>query len=287
MDTNAINIKDLGFNYIKEENGNEIEIDVLHDINFQVAQGEFVCILGGNGSGKSTLAKIIDGILEPSTGNVIIYGKNSKDKSLIWDIHKDVGMVFQNPDNQIVANIVEEDVAFGLENLGFENIFTSDMHRAAHTAELILSKNLYMKKTKIKQDQRIREWCFGSMEGESNSQLLGEIKKVIGDVSFEQINHYLPQIAEYIVNHDTTGWAESFEVIQKRLNSFFDDIVNNYSGGNFLVVTHAFLIRTIIYLYGYDKLEQVSKIENASVTKLEYINGKFNITEINNTDYIK
>lgn len=121
MDTNAINIKDLGFSYIKEENGKEIEMDVLHNINFQVTQGEFVCILGGNGSGKSTLAKIIDGILEPSTGDVIIYGKNSKDKSLIWDIHKDVGMVFQNPDNQIVANIVEEDVAFGLENLGLDS----------------------------------------------------------------------------------------------------------------------------------------------------------------------
>lgn len=121
MDTNAISIKNLGFNYIKEENGKEIEIDVLHDVNFQVAQGEFVCILGGNGSGKSTLAKIIDGILEPSTGDVIVYGKNSKDRSLIWDIHKDVGMVFQNPDNQIVANIVEEDVAFGLENLGLDS----------------------------------------------------------------------------------------------------------------------------------------------------------------------
>lgn len=119
--TSAINIKNLGFKYVKEENGNEIEINVLHDINFQVAQGEFVCILGGNGSGKSTLAKIIDGILEPSTGDVVVYGKNSKDKSLIWDIHKDVGMVFQNPDNQIVANIVEEDVAFGLENLGLDS----------------------------------------------------------------------------------------------------------------------------------------------------------------------
>lgn len=121
MDINAISIKNLGFNYIKEENGKEIEIDVLHDVNLQVAQGEFVCILGGNGSGKSTLAKIIDGILEPSTGDVIVYGKNSKDRGLIWDIHKDVGMVFQNPDNQIVANIVEEDVAFGLENLGLDS----------------------------------------------------------------------------------------------------------------------------------------------------------------------
>lgn len=175
----------------------------------------------------------------------------------------------------------------GLKNIEFKKVFSSDMHRAVHTAELILSKNLYMKEIKINQDQRIREWCFGSMEGKSNGQLLGEIKKTIGDISFEQINHYLPQIAEYIFNHDTTGWAESFEVIQKRLNSFFDDIVNNYSEGNFLVVTHAFLIRTIIYLYGYNKLEQVSKIENASITKLEYTNGKFNITEINNTEYIK
>lgn len=174
----------------------------------------------------------------------------------------------------------------GLKNIKFEAVFTSDMSRTIHTAELILDKNLFRNKTEVKQDQRVREWCFGSMEGKSNSLLLDEIKKTIADVSFAQMNYYLPQISECIVNNDTTGWAESFSDIKKRLNSFFDDITDHYSEGNFLVVTHAFLIKTIIYLYGYDKLGQVSSIENASITKLEYSNGEYNIKEINNTDYI-
>lgn len=100
------------------------------------------------------------------------------------------------------------------------------------------------------------------------------------------MNYYLPQISECIVNNDTTGWAESFSDIKNRLSSFFDDIINHYSEGNFLVVTHAFLIKTIIYIYGYDKLGQVSSIDNASITKLEYSDGEYNIKEINNTDYI-
>lgn len=177
-------------------------------------------------------------------------------------------------------------LGMGLKNVEFEAVFTSDMRRAIHTAELILAKNLYVNKAKIEQDQRVREWCFGSMEGKSNSLLLDEIKNTIADVSFAQMNYYLPQISECIVNNDTTGWAESFSDIKKRLSSFFDDIIDHYSEGNFLVVTHAFLIKTIIYLYGYDKLGQVSSIENASITKLEYSNGEYNIKEINNTDYI-
>ena len=118
---NGINVQNLAFDYIKEDNGLEMQIEVLHNLNLQVVQGEFICILGGNGSGKSTLAKLINGILEPSSGCVLVYDKNTKDKEEIWSIHKDVGMVFQNPDNQIVANIVEEDVGFGLENLGIES----------------------------------------------------------------------------------------------------------------------------------------------------------------------
>ena len=109
----------------------------------------------------------------------------------------------------------------GLKNIEFEAVFTSDMPRAIHTAELILDKNLFRNKTKIVQDQRVREWCFGSMEGKSNSLLLDEIKKTIADVSFSQMNYYLPQISECIIKNDTTGWAESFSDIKKRLNCFF------------------------------------------------------------------
>ena len=81
-------------------------------------KGSFVSVIGMNGSGKSTLAKCLNGLLLPSSGDVIVDGMNTKDESKLWDIRSRVGMVFQNPDNQIVSSIVEDDVAFGPENLG-------------------------------------------------------------------------------------------------------------------------------------------------------------------------
>lgn len=91
---------------------------VLDKINLNIKKGEFVAVLGHNGCGKSTLAKHFNGLLIPLGGNVYINGINSKDEEKIRDIRRQVGMVFQNPDNQIVANVVEEDVAFAPENLG-------------------------------------------------------------------------------------------------------------------------------------------------------------------------
>jgi energy-coupling factor transport system ATP-binding protein len=87
-------------------------------INVEVKRGEFLVILGHNGSGKSTLAKLMNGLLIPTYGEVNVIGMNTKDEDEIWNIREKAGMVFQNPDNQIVATIVEEDVAFGPENLG-------------------------------------------------------------------------------------------------------------------------------------------------------------------------
>ncbi len=91
---------------------------VLKDVNIQINKGEFVAILGHNGSGKSTFAKHINALLTPDSGVVYINGMDTKDESNLWNIRQTAGMVFQNPDNQIVATIVEEDVAFGPENLG-------------------------------------------------------------------------------------------------------------------------------------------------------------------------
>lgn len=91
---------------------------VLDDITLEINEGDFICILGKNGSGKSTLAKCINGLVAPTNGEVLVYSMSTKDEKKILDIRKNVGMTFQNPDNQIVASIVEEDVAFGLENLG-------------------------------------------------------------------------------------------------------------------------------------------------------------------------
>ena len=96
----------------------EAVITVLDGLTLSISKGEFVAILGHNGCGKSTLAKHFNAILTPCAGNVVVDGINTRDEDKVFDIRRDVGMVFQNPDNQIVATIVEEDVAFALENMG-------------------------------------------------------------------------------------------------------------------------------------------------------------------------
>lgn len=97
----------------------EKEISILKNINLNVNSGEFLVILGKNGSGKSTLIKQLNGVLLPTSGDVLVNGINTKDEERICEIRQKIGMVFQNPDNQIVSSLVEEDVAFGPENLGF------------------------------------------------------------------------------------------------------------------------------------------------------------------------
>lgn len=108
-------IKDLCHTYVDE---NENEVYALKDVNLTVHKGEFVAIIGTNGSGKSTLAKHLNVLLEPTSGTCYILGMSTTEEENVWNIRQHVGMVFQNPDNQIVSAIVEEDVAFGPENLG-------------------------------------------------------------------------------------------------------------------------------------------------------------------------
>lgn len=112
---NIIEIRDLHFSY---ESEGEKPVEVLKGINLDIEEGEFVAVLGHNGSGKSTLAKHINAILVPSSGKVYVDGIDTADEDKIFDLRQRAGMVFQNPDNQIVSSIVEEDVAFALENLG-------------------------------------------------------------------------------------------------------------------------------------------------------------------------
>ncbi len=114
-----IKTEDLVFDY-PAQTPEESNTRVLKSINFTVKKGEFVAVLGHNGSGKSTLAKHFNAVLKPTSGKVFVEEIDTADDSRLLDIRQRVGMVFQNPDNQIVATIVEEDVAFGLENLGVE-----------------------------------------------------------------------------------------------------------------------------------------------------------------------
>ena len=118
MDQPIISAQDIYFEYRNEEDGTAVP--VLKGINLAIHDGEFVAVLGHNGSGKSTFAKHCNAILLPTGGEMVVAGINTKDEDRLFDIRQNVGMVFQNPDNQIVATIVEEDVAFALENMGVE-----------------------------------------------------------------------------------------------------------------------------------------------------------------------
>ena len=114
--TEAIRTEHLKFSYdAQSESGG---VTVFDDLNLSIEEGSFVAVLGHNGCGKSTLAKHFNAVLLPEGGSVHVFGMDTSDESLLVDIRRTVGMVFQNPDNQMVANVVEEDVAFAPENLG-------------------------------------------------------------------------------------------------------------------------------------------------------------------------
>ena len=117
-----IKIKDLIFEYIRRDEEGNVEgiTKAVDDVNLDIKQGDFVAILGHNGSGKSTLAKHMNAILYPAEGSVWVDGKDTQQEENIWDIRQTAGMVFQNPDNQIIGQIVEEDVGFGPENMSVE-----------------------------------------------------------------------------------------------------------------------------------------------------------------------
>lgn len=130
---------DISFQY--EYFGDEPPVRVFEHLDFTVEKGEFVAVLGHNGSGKSTLAKHFNAILLPTGGTVYISGMDTKQEENLFPIRNHVGMVFQNPDNQIVATIVEEDVAFGLENMGVE---PSEIRRRVDQALADVNMTQYM-----------------------------------------------------------------------------------------------------------------------------------------------
>lgn len=141
-----IEFKKVCFEYTNHEGQ---RIKALENISFNILDSEFVAVIGHNGSGKSTLAKLINALLKPSQGVVLVKGMDTRDSSKLWDIRRTAGMVFQNPDNQMVSTIVEEDVAFGPENLGVkpdairlrvnEALKTVDMSEFARHAPHFLS----------------------------------------------------------------------------------------------------------------------------------------------------
>lgn len=115
-----IELNDVTFSYLTDYDEHTVKNTVINGISLEISRGEFVAVLGHNGSGKSTLAKMLNAINLPESGKVYVDGMDTSDENNLFDIRKRVGMVFQNPDNQIVATVVEEDVAFALENIGVE-----------------------------------------------------------------------------------------------------------------------------------------------------------------------
>ena len=117
-----IKAKDVTFEYIRRDDEGNVEgiTTAVDKVNLDIKQGDFIAILGHNGSGKSTLAKHMNAILYPTDGTLWVDGMDTKDEKAIWNIRQTAGMVFQNPDNQIIGQVVEEDVGFGPENMGIE-----------------------------------------------------------------------------------------------------------------------------------------------------------------------
>lgn len=113
---NIIEVKNAVYEYVDED----VVKRAVDNVSFSIERGSFTVILGHNGSGKSTLAKLLNGLFKPTDGDILVDGINTKDEETEIEVKRKVGMVFQNPDNQLVASVVEEDVAFGPENLGLD-----------------------------------------------------------------------------------------------------------------------------------------------------------------------
>lgn len=114
----AIEFKNVSFSYESEDSNRKTK--AIDGLSLKIEEGDFVALVGHNGSGKSTAARLMNALLMPSEGDVEVFGVNTKDKDKLFEIRSNVGMVFQNPDNQMIATIVEDDIAFGPENLGIE-----------------------------------------------------------------------------------------------------------------------------------------------------------------------
>ena len=199
----AVEIKNLSFKY--EENASY----VISNLNLTVEKGEFLCVLGENGSGKSTLARLINGPLTCSEGEVNVFGVSTLDKANLFEIRKKVGMVFQNPDNQMVATIVEDDIAFGPENLGVEPeeigkrisfaLNATDMEKYRYHQGQRLSGGQKQRVAiagalAVKPDILILDESTAMLDPKGRNEVLGVIKKLNEEgITVIAITHYMDE----------------------------------------------------------------------------------------------
>ena len=168
-----------------------------------------------------------------------------------------------------------------LNGIIFNAAYTSDMIRAEQTAKLILSMS-GNDNIEIQKDIRLREWCLGSMEAEHNSLFIQTVSDWLGVSSFAELNRRLSDVAAAIYEHDTTGAAEPFDDIARRLKNALTDIAQSRlqnENSNILIVTHAFAIKTLYYLFAPEKLCVVDKVKNAAALKLLYDGNRFYFQE--------
>ena len=166
-----------------------------------------------------------------------------------------------------------------LKSIDFDAVYTSDMLRTIQTAELIMEAG-EKKGMPIKKDARLREWCLGNMEAENNAVFIKKVADWLGGASFAELNKRLPDVADAIYEHDTTGMAEPFQTIEERLKAAFMDMAQRHGvreNSNILVVTHAFAIKTIFHLFAPEQLSKAGKVENAAVSRLISDGGVFSL----------
>ncbi|MBT9786768.1 histidine phosphatase family protein [[Clostridium] symbiosum] len=185
---------------------------------------------------------------------------------------------------------VAELLAKGLRHIKFSAAYSSDSGRAIETAKIILSVNDFQP-IKLQQDKRLREWSFGSLEAITNKDFTQILAQGLGSgVGMRELNSQLASIPQIIVNADTTGWAEDFQQITNRIRSVLTDIAHDVlskGGGNVLIVTHAFLIKTIVYCFAQERMYEIEKINNGSITNIIFHDGLFKITSVNDTHYFE
>lgn len=166
-----------------------------------------------------------------------------------------------------------------LKSIDFDAVYTSDMLRTIQTAELIMEAG-EKKGMPIEKDARLREWCLGNMEAENNAVFIKKVADWLGGASFAELNKRLPDVADAIYEHDTTGMAETFQTIEERLKAAFMDMAQRHGvreNSNILVVTHAFAIKTIFHLFAPEQLSKAGKVENAAVSRLISDGGVFSL----------
>ena len=208
---NFIKVKDLVYEYAREQGADNNSLAIDH-ISIEVTRGEYVAIAGSNGSGKSTLARCLNGLLLPTEGAILIDGMDTKDDDLIWDIRKKIGMVFQNPDNQIVSSMVEDEVAFGPENLGIENPeLRQRVENALKAVGMYEYRNREAHKLSGGQKQRIaiagavamRPDCIvfdeptAMLDPKGRSQVMNVIRELNNQgITIILITHFMEEVAE-------------------------------------------------------------------------------------------